>query len=709
MKSTTLRLTAAVCLLLAQVAFASAEVAPGGKSIISFGGGFDLSTLRLSDADVGVVNTESGQVLQVSTGHREKWPGLTIAAPDGGWDLSSYGRLTMWVCNTGSSSVTVNCRVDSPGRENRTTINLTLKPGESDSLNVPLKPLLPAALKKQLFGMRGNPGGAGKEEGFSPKEVSQLIIFVNNPEQDHQFQLGDIRVEGDPIAAKWRDKDVDDFFPMIDEMGQFIHDDWPGKMKSVADLEKSVQVEDQELAAHPGPADWNRYGGWTAGPQLQATGFFHPKKVGRMWWLVDPEGRLFWSHGVDCVGHGQGTTPISDREFYFAGLPSEDSPLSVFYGRASWAPHGYYQDKGSYRTYCLLGANLMRKYGDDWYDRAAQRAHRRLRSWSMNTIANWSDSGIYLLRKTPYVVSISYRDVQKIEGSSGYWGKFPDPFHPSFERSLRSRMADEVGKSAGDPWCIGYFVDNELAWGEALSLAQAALMSPPDQAAKQQFLKDLESKYTTIEKLNDAWGTSHSSWDALRQSQTAPDEKRAGDDLAAFYRRIAEQYFQVCRQMVKQVAPNQLYLGCRFAWTNDLAARAAADFCDVIGYNLYRDDVSEFELPEGVDMPVIIGEFHFGALDRGMFHTGLRPVENQQARAAAYKSYVTGALRNPCFVGSHWFQYSDQATTGRGDGENYQIGLVNICDRPYPETINAVREIGNAMYRLRYDLSLDGQ
>jgi hypothetical protein len=121
----------------------------------------------------------------------------------------------------------------------------------------------------------------------------------------------------------------------------------------------------------------------------------------------------------------------------------------------------------------------------------------------------------------------------------------------------------------------------------------------------------------------------------------------------------------------------------------------------VIGYNLYQDDVSQFRLPEGVDKPVIIGEFHFGALDRGMFHTGLRPTASQDARAAAYRNYVNGALCHPSFVGTHWFQYGDQATTGRGDGENYQIGLVDICDNPYPETIAAVREVGRNMYATR--------
>ncbi|MCL4195773.1 MAG: beta-agarase, partial [Thermoguttaceae bacterium] len=152
-----------------------------------------------------------------------------------------------------------------------------------------------------------------------------------------------------------------------------------------------------------------------------------------------------------------------------------------------------------------------------------------------------------------------------------------------------------------------------------------------------------------------------------------------------------------------QVAPNHLYLGCRFAWVNDRAVRASAKYCDVIGFNKYSYSIADFTLPEGIDKPAIVGEFHFGALDRGMFHTGLRPVADQNARAAAYKSYVLGALDNPHWVGTHWFQWGDQATTGRGDGENYQIGFMDVCDTPYPETIQASREVGAALYRTRYE------
>ena len=52
-------------------------------------------------------------------------------------------------------------------------------------------------------------------------------------------------------------------------------------------------------------------------------------------------------------------------------------------------------------------------------------------------------------------------------------------------------------------------------------------------------------------------------------------------------------------------------------------------------------------------------------------------------------------------MGTHWFQYADQPATGRGDGENYQIGFVDVCDTPYPEIVKACREVGYGMYASR--------
>ncbi len=44
------------------------------------------------------------------------------------------------------------------------------------------------------------------------------------------------------------------------------------------------------------------------------------------------------------------------------------------------------------------------------------------------------------------------------------------------------------------------------------------------------------------------------------------------------------------------------------------------------------------------------------------------------------------------------------STTGRSDGENYQLGFLDICDTPYAETIAASREMGRSLYSWRTTL-----
>jgi hypothetical protein len=228
-------------------------------------------------------------------------------------------------------------------------------------------------------------------------------------------------------------------------------------------------------------------------------------------------------------------------------------------------------------------------------------------------------------------------------------------------------------------------------------------MSHADQPVKIAVIEHLKQKYEKIEKLNTVWHSQHKSWDALLRSTERPNIQNAREDMVECYRLIAEQYFKVIKEELQAACPNKMYLGCRFSGGNSIATSEAAKYCDIVSFNIYRYDLDNFTLPEGIDKPCIIGEFHFGALDRGMIHTGLGPVESQKARAAAYERYVMSAINNRYLVGTHWFQYMDQATTGRGlDGENYQIGLLTATDSPYPETIEAVRKIGNIMYTERY-------
>ena len=211
--------------------------------------------------------------------------------------------------------------------------------------------------------MRGLPGGISDEQGIDPANVNQVLLFVDRPKKDHAFAAANFRAggEADRLPA-----DEAKLFPLVDAFGQYRHKDWPGKVHSVEELHQRREEESLDLSKNPGPAERDQYGGWSSGPQRQATGRFHTEKIDGVWWLIDPEGKLFWSHGIDCVGSGNAVTPITDRENWFAELPPAGSPLAAFYGEGNWAPHNYYEGRGTYRTFNFTAANLRRKYGEQW-------------------------------------------------------------------------------------------------------------------------------------------------------------------------------------------------------------------------------------------------------------------------------------------------------------------------------------------------------
>src|SRR5690606_8113260 len=78
--------------------------------------------------------------------------------------------------------------------------------------------------------------------------------------------LSNLRLEG-PVTPQ-RPAYLDQYFPFIDAYGQFMHEDWPGKVRSAEDLRKAHAAELALLAESKRPAAWNRFGGWADGPQL---------------------------------------------------------------------------------------------------------------------------------------------------------------------------------------------------------------------------------------------------------------------------------------------------------------------------------------------------------------------------------------------------------------------------------------------------------
>lgn len=664
--------------------------------LFDFERGFDLDKVEAKRMDFSLISEEGNRSLLLHSHPETGSASIVLRKPEGSWDLNGYMAVKMDITNLDEKAMQIILQVGDPEDSfERWQMQevVDLEPGETKTVtdHITVTPWL-FSEPFPLLGMFGPPGQVKSNLGA----IDQVRISSRFATEPQSFKIDNIRAEG---AIEYRD--TTDFLPFVDSYGQYKHSDWTGKIHSKEDLEASRIREEQELKAQPEPANRSKYGGWTAGPKLKATGHFRTAKVDGTWWLVDPEGYLFWSNGVNCVNAYSGNTGLGGRENYFEELPDKEGPYGEFYGRSRGSSRHFYKEFGPHETYNFTGSNLRLKFGDDWENEFNRLAHARLRSWGMNTFANASSRDLYMEGQTPYVATVWVRGTRKIEASSGYQGPFHDVFDPSFRKSLKRSLSYKK-EEAKDPWCLGFFIENELSWGRDGSLSVAALASPADQPAKIEFISDLKAKYGDIEKLNAVWESTYTSWEDMLQSQEKPDEELASEDLNVFYQKIATTYFSTVHEEMMAIAPDILDLGCRLAWANsDIVVRTAAQYCDVISYNKYEYSVASVGLPEGVDMPILIGEYHFGALDRGLFHVGIKSATSQENRGECFQHYVESALAHPNIVGTHWFQYGDQAVTGRGDGENYNVGLVSIGDIPFPELIDAIRRSSYPLFEYR--------
>lgn len=507
---------------------------------------------------------------------------------------------------------------------------------------------------------------------------------------------------------------------IVDKYGQFSQAEWPGKIHSDAEMILKDQQEGAQLARDL-TSGYNQYdgvtrdeyGGWMDGPQFLPTGRFRTTFYRGKWWFVDPNGFLFLSWGMNSIDYKDLPMIVTNRESFFNWLPPTDGPLGSHY----YPVTGVYA--GPTRTglaYNFYSANLERKYGPDYVNINHIRTVDRLLAWGFNTIGAFANDEMWRMRRR-----VPYNAYAKILGdhhwitfSPGY--KIHDPFDPMFRTDCVNAIAPVAAKVVGDPYCLGWFLDNELTWTDGLgedsgrySIAYGTLkedisVSP----GKQVWIQDLRTKYTTIEALNASWSTNFTSWGQLEGPTNLGGTSPAGRvvDFKNWMTKLARQYFRIVDESLAAVDPAALYLGCRFYRYTKEIMDASALYCDVLTFNIYGAGIPlKFWYPDiaYLQKPFMVGEFHFGATDRGMFHPGLAPSLDQRDRARNYTEYVKSILENQAFIGGHWFQYVDQPLLGRMyDGENYNNGFVTVTDTPYPELVEAARTVHFTSYPYRY-------
>ncbi len=426
--------------------------------------------------------------------------------------------------------------------------------------------------------------------------------------------------------------------PVVDQFGQWIPAEWPGKVKSLDQLKKEWAAEEASLA--PGKFGYCEYGGYL-NTKARATGFFRVEQVDGRWWFVDPDGHLFFSTSVTGIGAGGGDARLQGREDYFAALPPVDAapvpgrrPQTGFY---AW--------------------NVARRHGEGPAAKWIDLALRRMEDWGLNTIGNWSDSRLWNAGKKAYVVNLRGWGME-----TGYLG-MPDVFSEEFPKIVDKAAAEQCAPRKNDPYLLGYFVANEPPWPGRESLVVDIILERPPSAIQR------EAK-------------------AFLAAGDTPERRKQ------FIYRAFDKYLEVINAAIRKHDPNHLNLGLRFGSGLPPAEmlRASRAF-DVYSLNVYSTAVNPAvmeEIYKVTGRPIIIGEFHFGVPARGLA-AGLVQVRDWAERGAAYRYYVEQAAAFPAFIGSSWFQWVDQPSTGRMDGENYNIGLVDVTDRPYRDLIDAMK------------------
>jgi len=380
---------------------------------------------------------------------------------------------------------------------------------------------------------------------------------------------------------------------------------------------------------------------------------FSIQQQGETAWLVRPNGQQFFSLGVCVVNQG-----ASRKEF---------NPANP--GYAAWQ---HYAD-----------SNL-------W----ARATLQRLKTWGFTTVGGWSD---FQVLRDCGGQDVAFAPVLHIGAIAGA------PWWDMWDSKITDRMdavaREQILALRDDPRVIGYYSDNEMGWWNAI-VFKTTLEQAPTSGQRQRLIKLLRETYRNdwSELLRDfepAPGVEN--WDAL--SQHGMLFLRPGGNGIRVERRflelLAERYYSLVRDIIRKYDQRALILGDRYqSFYYPEVARASARYVDAVSSNLnasWSDGTfARFyvkTLHRLTGKPILIGEFYMCARDNrsgNKNNRGVYPVvATQKERAAGFRNTLQALLKIPHVIGADWFQYFDEPTHGRYDGENFNFGLVDIHDRPY--------------------------
>ena len=222
---------ATIALLAAQVLFPAADTKPNG---------YDGAQVCVEDG---------AAVVDVAPQH--KYSGVNFVFPEP-FALNHYDYWCADISNRTDRTLNFVAHGIAKGTTKRFANKFfSLGPGEGKVLKVPCN--------RKCYtiapGSQGLPGMTGYDIEFKPDHldksstITSIIIFSTLQDSPAQFVVNRLWVEGEQADKTIKIDDA--FFPFVDEFGQYVHAEWPGKAHSFEELKAATKAEDEDLAAHP--------------------------------------------------------------------------------------------------------------------------------------------------------------------------------------------------------------------------------------------------------------------------------------------------------------------------------------------------------------------------------------------------------------------------------------------------------------------------
>jgi hypothetical protein len=382
-------------------------------------------------------------------------------------------------------------------------------------------------------------------------------------------------------------------------------------------------------------------------------------------WLIAPDGQLFYSKGVNFLDSGKESPKSKEKQAFYWG--------NFFPTIEAWR----------------------------------RAAGTQLLEWGFNTRGGWSDP-------SPEFNLALTVDLELGRNSKFHWF---DPFAPEQEKATLEWADKLTAPYRNDPKLLGYFSDNEVGWWNS-PLVVWYLSKGWENYTKRALWQLLYDHYEgRWDRLLRDWvpAASISGFEDLKRADSKMKLRPGGYGIQLvnrFVRLYCGHYYKLMADTLRRAHPGALLLGDRLPlYYHQDAVLAMDDYVDVVSTNYNVDVPDGWVAPYYFDglrrlskKPVLVTEFFFAAKENRSGNQNetarnkypkpghLMTVETQAERASGVRNALRNFARFPNVVGTHWFQYCDEPVGGREDGEDYNMGLIDLANRPYEEVTEVFRQ-----------------